>query len=511
MQKNKVGLSTGIFLVMGSMIGSGVYIVSAGVAQALANPMLLILVWITTGILTVIAATSYAELSAMFPKSGGQYVYLKEAFNPLMGFLYGWSLFAVIQTGTIAAVAVAFAKFTAVLVPWFGADNVLLTVPFPNLSRVFFGEVSMGIVPIDAGQLLAVLSIVMLTYINSRGIRYGAVVQSSLTIIKALTLILLIIATIFIFSNADAIATNFHDFFSFSKTVWKEKGWTVYPPEAAVNHIAVTTESWTWLALLSAFGAAMVGPLFSSDAWNGVTFIAGEMENPKKNVARSLIIGVGGVTLLYVLTNLGYLFVLPMWGTEGATTLAGRGIQYAEYERVGTAAMQVMLGASGAIVMAVLIMISTFGANNGIVLSGARVYQTMANDGLFFRKMAESNKQQVPGFSLWVQCIWASLLCLSGHYGELLDYVMFVVILFYILTIAGLFILRFKQPKADRPYKAFGYPVLPAFYIIAMIGFIVNLLIVKPEFTVPGLIIVLIGIPVYFLWKFVHSKNAPKL
>lgn len=494
MQKNKVGLSTGIFLVMGSMIGSGVYIVSAGVAQALANPMLLILVWITTGILTVIAATSYAELSAMFPKSGGQYVYLKEAFNPLMGFLYGWSLFAVIQTGTIAAVAVAFAKFTALLVPWFSADNILF---------------QSGDFTIHAGQLLAVGSIALLTFINSRGIQYGAVVQSSLTIIKALTLILLIIATIFIFSNADAIATNFENFFS-----WDKKTLTgmMYPPlQETWPGMNLTSESWTWLALLSAFGAAMVGPLFSSDAWNGVTFIAGEMENPKKNVARSLIIGVGGVTLLYVLTNLGYLFVLPMWGTEGATTLAGRGIQYAEYERVGTAAMQVMLGASGAIVMAVLIMISTFGANNGIVLSGARVYQTMANDGLFFRKMAESNKQQVPGFSLWVQCIWASLLCLSGHYGELLDYVMFVVILFYILTIAGLFILRFKQPKADRPYKAFGYPVLPAFYIIAMIGFIVNLLIVKPEFTVPGLIIVLIGIPVYFLWKFVHSKNAPKL
>jgi APA family basic amino acid/polyamine antiporter len=460
MQKNKVGLSTGIFLVMGSMIGSGVYIVSAGVAQALANPLLLILVWITTGILTVIAATSYAELSAMFPKSGGQYVYLKEAFNPLMGFLYGWSLFAVIQTGTIAAVAVAFAKFTAVLVPWFSADNILF---------------QSGDFTIHAGQLLAVASIALLTFINSRGIQYGAVVQSSLTIIKALTLILLIIATIFIFSNAEAIATNFQDFFS-----WDKKTLTgmMYPPlQETSPGMTLTSEPWTMLALLSAFGAAMVGPLFSSDAWNGVTFIAGEMENPKKNV----------------------------------TTLAGRGIQYAEYERVGTAAMQVMLGASGAIVMAVLIMISTFGANNGIVLSGARVYQTMANDGLFFKKMANSNKQQVPGFSLWVQCIWASLLCLSGKYGDLLDYVMFVVILFYILTIAGLFILRFKQPKADRPYKAFGYPVLPALYIIAMIGFIVNLLIVKPQFTVPGLIIVLTGIPVYYIWKFVHSKNAPKL
>jgi len=482
MQKNKVGLSTGIFLVMGSMIGSGVYIVSAGVAQALANPMLLILVWIATGVLTVIAATSYAELSAMFPKSGGQYVYLKEAFNPLMGFLYGWSLFAVIQTGTIAAVAVAFAKFTAVLVPWFSADNILF---------------QSGAFTIHAGQLLAVASIALLTFINSRGIQYGAVVQSSLTIIKALTLILLIIATIFIFSNAEAIATNFNNFFSLSK-------------KSPIIDGSLMVESWPWLTLLSVFGAAMVGPLFSSDAWNGVTFIAGEMDNPKKNVARSLIIGVGGVTLLYVLTNLGYLFVLPMWGTEGATTLAGRGIQYAEYERVGTAAMQVMLGASGAIVMAVLIMISTFGANNGIILSGARVYQTMANDGLFFKKMGNSNKQQVPGFSLWIQCVWASLLCLSGRYGDLLDYVMFVVILFYILTIAGLFILRFKQPKADRPYKALGYPILPAFYIVVMIGFIVNLLYVKPEFTLPGLIIVLTGIPVYFIWKFVHSKNAPK-
>ena len=479
MQKNKVGLSTAIFLVMGSMIGSGVYLVSADVAVKLGNPLLMLLVWVATGILTIIAATSYSELAGMFPKTGGQYVYLKEAFSPLMGFLYGWSLFAVIQTGTIAAVAVAFAKFTAVLIPWFGQDNVLFAIE--------------GL-KINAGQLLAVGSIVLLTFINSRGIRYGGMVQSYLTTIKVLTLLMLIIAGIFIFSNADAIAVNFKYFFTLNKTTLVD---------------GYFSETWTWAALLSAFGLAMVGPLFSSDAWNGVTFIAGEIDNPKKNVARSLIIGVGGVTLLYALTNLAYLFVLPFWGIKDAPTVEMRGIQYAQFERVGTAAMQVMLGASGAIVMAVLIMISTFGANNGIILSGGRVYQTMANDGLFFRKMAQNNKQNVPAFSLWVQCLWASLLCLSGRYGDLLDYVMFVVILFYVLTIIGLFILRKKQPNTERPTKAFGYPVLPILYIVVMLGFIVNLILdeEKSKFTLPGLGIVLLGVPVYYVWKYIHSKG----
>lgn len=477
--KNKVGLSTAIFLVMGSMIGSGVYLVSADVAIKLGNPMLLICVWIATGILTIIAATSYSELAAMFPKSGGQYVYLKEAYSPLMGFLYGWSLFAVIQTGTIAAVAVAFAKFTAVLLPVFSQDNVLFVI---------------SDFKINAGQLLAVCSIILLTFINSRGIKYGGIVQSYLTTIKVLTLLMLIIAGIFIFSNADAIATNFKDFFTLNKTTLVDGSFL--------------SEPWAIGALLSAFGVAMVGPLFSSDAWNGVTFIAGEIENPKKNVARSLIIGVGGVTLLYALTNLAYLFVLPFWGIKDAPTVELRGIQYAQFERVGTAAMQVMLGASGAIVMAVLIMISTFGANNGIILSGGRVYQTMANDGLFFKKMAENNKQDVPGFSLWAQCIWASLLCLSGRYGDLLDYVMFVVILFYVLTIAGLFILRRKLPHAERPYKAFGYPVLPLLYIVVMSAFVLNLILdeQKSKFTLPGLLIVLAGVPVYYVWKAVYKK-----
>lgn len=476
--KNKISLTTAVFLVMGSMIGSGVYIVSAKASLLLANPLLLVILWAVTGLLTIIAAASYSELAGMFPKSGGQYVYLKEAYSPLMGFLYGWSLFAVIQTGTIAAVAVAFAKFTAVLLPVFGQDNILLTI---------------GSFSLHAGQLLAVFSIVVLTFINSRGIRYGAVVQSSLTVIKGLTLLLLIFATIFIFKNADAIAANFNNFFSIDKLT--------------VVDGSVVTQSWTVGALLSAFGVAMVGPLFSSDAWNGVTFIANEVENPKKNVARSLIIGVGGVTFLYLLTNIGYMFVLPLVGAENATTIAGRGIQYAEYERVGTAAMQVMFGAAGAIVMALLIMVSTFGANNGIILSGSRVYQTMANDGLFFRKMGQNNSNQVPGFSLWLQCIWASLLCLSGKYGELLDYVMFVVILFYILTIVGLFILRKTRKDIERPYKAPLYPILPALYVIVMLGFIINLLINNPGYTLPGLGIVLTGIPIYYIWKAIHKTS----
>lgn len=464
MQKNKISFSTAVFLVMGSMIGSGVFLVSADVAQKLGNPLLLLLVWVATGALTVIAAMSYTELAAMYPKSGGQYVYLKEAYNPLMAFLYGWSLFTVVQCGTIAAVAMAFAKFTAVLLPELTTELFALKFGSPMLHLVIDIHVRLL-------HLLAIATIVLLTFINTRGIKGGGLLQSYLTVLKALTLLFLIVICIALFRNPVAVELNFSNFFSVGN-------------------------NWTATALLSAFGLAMVGPLFSSDAWNNVTFIAGEVENPKKNVARALLFGAAGVCLLYLLINIGYLCVLPL--QEIATAKDGR---------VATAAMTQIFGNYGAYIMAALIMVSTFGANNGIILSGARVYQTMANDGLFFKKMGTFNKSHAPAFSLWVQCIWASLLCLSGTYSDLLDYVMFVVILFYVLTIIGLFILRKTKPTVDRPNKAPGYPILPAIYVICMGGFIVNLLIQKPEYTVPGLCIVLSGIPIYFIWRAVHAKT----
>lgn len=454
MQKNKISFSTAVFLVMGSMIGSGVFLVSADVATVLGNPLLLLLVWVATGILTVIAATSYTELAAMYPKSGGQYVYLKEAYNPLMAFLYGWSLFTVVQTGTIAAVAMAFAKFTAVFLP--------------ELANPLF---SIGI-PIKGSQLLAIATIIILTYINTRGVEAGGKVQAYFTVLKAATLLFLIVLCIGLFRNAGAVQANFTNFFSVGG-------------------------DWTTTTLLSAFGIAMVGPLFSSDAWNNVTFIAGEVENPKKNVARAMFIGAGSVCMLYLIVNIGYLCVLPL-----------QEIASAKEGRVATAAMMRIFGESGALIMAALIMVSTFGANNGIILSGARVYQTMANDGLFFKKMGEFNNKHTPAFSLWVQCAWASLLCLSGTYSDLLDYVMFVVILFYVLTIIGLFILRYKHPAMERPNKAPGYPILPAIYVVCMTGFIINLLYSKPDYTFPGLCIVLSGIPIFFLWRAVYGNKA---
>lgn len=465
-------------MVMGTMIGSGIFIVSADIARLLGNPFLVLMVWLATGLLTLIAANCYSELSGMFPKSGGQYQYLKEAFNPLLAFLYGWSLFLVIQSGAIAAVAVAFSKFTAVLFPFFSPENVLFTI---------FS------LPISAAQVLAIFSIFVITFINTLGVQYGGFVQSVLTIIKAATLLFIIVIGIFVFGDKSVIELNFHSFITLEKST--------------LDNGVLTGENWSLLPLLSAFGLAMVGALFSSDAWNNVTFIANEIENPIKNVSKSLVFGVLGVVSLYLLANIAYLFVVPMWGNPDGTTILERGIQYVQQDRVATAVMSSIYGAPGAAIMAVLIMISTFGANNGMILSASRVYQTMALDGLFFKSMSTNNKFHVPAFSLWVQFIWCSLLCLSGKYGDLLDYVMFAVVLFYILTIAGLFVLRSKYPDKHRPYKAFGYPFLPIIYMIVMSGFIVNLLIQKPQFTVPGLALVLTGIPIFYIWRKVNGEK----
>jgi len=458
-----ISLRSATFIVFGGMIGSGIFIVSADMARLLGSPFLLLLAWVITGVMSLAAALSYGELAAMFPKSGGQYQYLKESYGQLTAFLFGWAMFAVIQSGTIAAVAVAFGKFTGVLIPFFREDHILA---------------DLGFVRISAAQLLAIASLVVLTWINERGLQSGVMLQNVLTTIKIGLLALLIILGIFIFNNSDVIAQNFGHFFE------QQKGGPI-----------------GFAAVSSAIGAAMVGSLFSSDSWNNVTFIAGDIENPRKNVPRSLFFGVLGVTILFILTNVAYLCVLPLWGDAAGTDVLQRGIQHASQDRVGTAALTAMLGAAGAAVMAVMIMISAFGCDNGLILSGARLYKAMADDGIFFKKMSKTDGNNVPVFALRMQLLWCILLCLSGKYGDLLDYVMFIVVIFYILTIAGIIILRKKRPEIERPYKAFGYPFVPLLYIVCAAFFVINLLYVKPQFTIPGLVILGLGIPVYFWLK----------
>ena len=424
--------------------------------------------WGITGFLTVIAALSYGELAAMMPHAGGQYVYLREAYNPLAGFLYGWTLFTVIQTGTIAAVAMAFAKFLGVLIPWFSEKNVWLQWGFLKFS------------PVHAA---AIGSILVLTWINTKGIKTGKLVQNIFTFSKVGILLAFIVAGLFFAKDTGAIGIN-------SKIFWQtarmENG---------------TLVSLAGFAIIAGIGTSMVGSLFSSDAWNNITFAAGEVVNPRKNIPLSLFLGTITVTILYLLSNLVYIQVLPLRGTPDGATVFERGMQYATDDRLGTASMYGLFGEYAAFIMAFLIVISTFGCNNGLILSGARVYYAMAKDGLFFRKAGDLNSKSVPAFGLVSQCLWACLLCLSGTYSNLLDYVIFAVLIFYVMTILGIFILRIKQPDTERPYKAFGYPVIPAVYIIAALFIMIVLLIYKPMYTWPGLVIVLLGIPVYFIGK----------
>jgi APA family basic amino acid/polyamine antiporter len=438
------------------MIGSGIFIVSADIVRNVGSAGWLVAVWVITGLMTMTAAISYGELSGMFPKAGGQYVYLKESYNKLIAFLYGWSFFAVIQTGTIAAVGVAFSKFAAYLIPMLSEDNKL----YINESGSF---------SISAAQLMSIAIISLLTYSNTRGVKGGKVIQNVFTSAKLISLFGLIIA----------------GFVMFKPEVWNAN-WS----NAFVA--AKETAEGTWMniggtALLGGIAAAMVGSVFSSDAWNNVTFIAGEMKNPQRNIGLSLFFGTLIVTVIYVSANLVYLAVLPM-----------DEIAHATKDRVAVAASNAIFGTIGTVIMAVMIMVSTFGCNNGLILAGSRVYYTMAQDGLFFKSASKLNKNGVPAWALWSQCLVAAILCLSGKYGDLLDMISFVVVLFYILTIAGIFILRKKQPHTSRPYKAFGYPILPALYIILGISFCGLLIWFKPQFTWPGLIIVLLGIPIYY-------------
>ncbi|KER09790.1 MAG: amino acid transporter [[Candidatus Thermochlorobacteriaceae] bacterium GBChlB] len=471
--KRELGLLSSTMIVIGSMIGSGIFIVSADIARTVGSPGMLMLVWIITGVVTLIAALSYGELAGMMPEAGGQYVYLREAYNPLVGFLYGWTLFLVIQTGTIAAVAVAFAKFTAVFIPTLSENNVLLSI---------------GSFHISAAQLFAIFSIVILTAVNLRGIREAKFVQDVFGMSKIVALFALILIGILLGRTDAARTANFGDFWSASWTKVQDGN-------------ILTRDTLSGLALLAAIGVAMVGSLFSSDAWNNITFTAGEVVHPKRNIPLSLALGTGIVTAIYLLANLAYILILPIQGTPDGADALSRGIQFATSDRVGTAAMSVVFGDVALYLMAALIMISTFGCNNGLILAGARVYYAMSLDGLFFKQAGTLNEKSVPSWALIVQSLWASLLCLTGSYGDLLDYVIFAVLIFYILTIAGIFILRRTKPDAERPYKAVGYPFLPALYIFLAALICIDLLIYKPNYTYPGLGIVLLGIPVFFLWR----------
>jgi basic amino acid/polyamine antiporter, APA family len=451
--KASLGLRDATMIVAGSMIGSGIFIVSADIVRNVGDPAWLIMIWLIAGFMTMAAALSYGELSGMFPKAGGQYVYLKEAYHPLLAFLYGWSFFAVIQTGTIAAVGVAFSRFTAYLVPVFSEDNMMIDAAFLKIS---------------AAQLLSICCIIFLTILNTRGIEKGKSVQTVFTMTKLLSLFGLII----------------FGFMMMRKDVW-DANWINAWNFHALN---MEDQSGNIMSGVGLVAAAMVGAIFSYDAWNNVTFIAGEIKDPRRNIGLSLLLGTLMVTCIYVLANVMYLSVLPL-----------DGIAHAAKDRVGVAASQIIFGDWGTFIIALMIMISTFGCNNGLILAGARVYYTMAKDSLFFRQAGELNQFNVPRQALWMQCILACLWCLSGKYGDLLDMVSFVVVLFYILTVAGVFILRKKRPNAERPYKTFAYPVLPLLYIIMGITFCVLLISYKPKFTWPGLIITLAGVPIYYM------------
>jgi len=497
-----LGLLDSTMIVIGSMIGSGIFIVSADIARLVGSPGGLLLVWIATGILTVSAALSYGELAAMMPKAGGQYVYLREAYSPLWGFLYGWTLFLVIQTGTIAAVAIGFSRFLGVLVPSISPTNWI--VPPINISQHYA-------VSLSVQQVVGVVMILFLSVVNTRGLRLGKLIQNTFTSAKTLAVFGLVVAGIVLGRSAEAMRTNFGD-------LWSVRGAELIRPE--ISWIPAVAATGGAAGFLVAFCVAQVGSLFSADAWNNITFTAGEVKNPQRDIPISLAAGTGLVIALYVLANVAYLLMLPL-----------AQIQHAADDRVATAAMQNIFGAAAATIMAVLIVVSTFGCSNGLILAGARVYYAMARDGLFFRSTGRLNAKMVPAVGLMLQGIWAALLVLprtrlrdaAGNprldpatgmeqygnlYSNLLDYVIFAVLVFYVLTIAGLFVLRKKRPEAPRPYRAWGYPVVPFLYVVAAVTIMAVLVVYRTQTTWPGLLIVLLGIPVYYLW---HGRTAAEV
>ena len=455
--KSSLGLMDATMLVAGSMIGSGIFIVSADIARNTGSAGWLMMVWLITGFMTLTAALSYGELSAMFPKAGGQYIYLKEAYNPLVSFVFGWTFFAVIQTATIAAVGVAFAKFTAYLIPQLDEDVIIMDAGFLQIS---------------AAQLLAIAVILLLTIVNTRGVNSGKAVQTSITVVKILSLLGLVLFGLFAF-DSDVWRMN-----------WQAGGaWDLHR-----LNVDGSTAGYTAFAALGAIAAGMVGAIFSSDSWHSSSSVAGEIKNPGRNVGLSLALGTIIVTVVYLLTNLMYTGVLTMEQMASA-----------DKDRVAMTAAQEIFGPIGITIIALMIMVSTFGCNNGLIMAGARVYYSMAEDGLFFRRVGQLNRFSVPGVALWLQCVIASLWCLSGKYGDLLDMISSVVVIFYVLAIIGIFRLRKSRPEAPRPYKAFGYPILPLIYILMGITFILLMVVYKPDYTWPGIIIALLGIPVYYV------------
>ena len=480
-------LTDATMLVAGSMIGSGIFIVSASMARDLPSPLWMIIAWILSGVMTLLGALAYGELAAMYPRAGGQYLFLRESMGSLMGFLYGWTFFVVIGTGTIAAVAVAFGRFLGVLVPAIGPERYSW-FPQADVCVAALGctnPASAILIGLSPQRLIGLLSIGVLTWINLRGVREGKFVQTSLTVVKTGALALLILLGLTIGRNAAAMSANFSG-------------------GGFAGEWSLTS------TLIIAFGAAMVGSLFSSDAWNSVTFAAAEVKNPARNLPLALVLGTGLVSLLYIVANFSYLSVLPYAGSPDGATAVARGIDHATQDRVGTAVAETIFGPSGALLMAGAILISTFGCNNGLILSGARVYYAMARDGLFFRRAGTLNSNNVPAFALILQLIWTAILCLTGTYGQLLNYVIFAALLFYAFTTAGLFILRAKRPDAPRPYRAFGYPALPALYILLCCAVMVLLLLSPTTRTesISGLVLVLIGIPVFYIWRRAEGRTA---
>jgi APA family basic amino acid/polyamine antiporter len=485
-----IGLFDGTMIVVGSMIGSGIFIVAADISRQTGSAGGLLLTWIFTGLLTISAALSYGELAALFPHAGGQYVYLREAYSPLWGFLYGWTLFLVIQTGTIAAVAVGFARYSGVFFSWI-SPTAWIIQPIALSSKYA--------ISLSVQQLVAIVMVVFITLLNTQGVRLGKLIQNVFTSAKTLALLGLILLCVFVGRNTAAISDNFSHF------------WTIrnaQPIEPGANFLrglipTVTAASGAF-GLLVAFGVSQVGSLFSSDAWNNIGFTAAEVKNPKRDVALSMAFGTIIVITLYCLANLAYLFALPL-----------DQIQNAPDDRVATAALQAVFGPAGAAVMAIAIIISTFGCNNGLILAGARVSYAMAKDGLFFRATGKLNSKGVPATALLIQCVWTAILILArtrhvdaagavtygNLYNDLLDYVVFSVLIFYVLTIIGIFVLRSKRPNADRPYRAFGYPFVPLLYIVTALIIMFVLLLYKTQTTWPGLLIVLLGVPVYLFWS----------
>jgi basic amino acid/polyamine antiporter, APA family len=475
--KERINLFDGISMVAGAMIGSGIFIVSADIARNVGSPGWLMVVWMITGLITIIGALSYGELAAMMPNVGGQYVYLRESYHPLIGFLFGWTTFLVIQCGSIAAVAVGFAKFSGVIFPWISDQNILAHV---------------GSINITTTQLVAIILIVFLTWLNTRGIVTGKIILNIFSSTKVIALIGFVLVGLLVTKNIGSFQVNKDVFWQASKI---SEGSSVIPIGG--------------FALIAAIGTALVGSLFAADAWYNITYISGEVINPKRNIPLSLLFGTLLVSSIYLVANFVYIKILPLHGSPDGTNAIARGIQYATDDRVATSVMSVIVGDYAAVIMAIFIMISTFGCNHIMILAGPRVYYAMAKDGLFFKRVGRLNNKGVPAFALIVQGGWSIILCMSGTYGNLLDYVIFAVLLFFTLTILAIFVLRKKRPDIVRPYKAFGYPVIPGLYMLTTITIMVILLIYKPNYTFPGLGIVMLGIPVFYLWRRFNKPPIP--